>query len=62
MTLTPKDLMSVQEASVYLSMDEKALTALATERRIPCLEMNGAWIFSKKSLDKWRTQRDRQRA
>jgi hypothetical protein len=60
--VTAKDFMSVKEASTYLQMDEAALTTLATERRIPCMEMNGAWMFSKKSLDKWRSQRDGRRA
>jgi hypothetical protein len=55
--VTPKDVLNLKEASTYLSMDEKALMALVTERRIPCLELNGGWVFSKKSIDKWRTQR-----
>ncbi len=54
--MTTKDFMTVQEASVYLAMDEAALTLLASQRRIPCLEMNGTWVFSKKSIDKWRSQ------
>ncbi len=57
--MTPKDVMTVEEASLYLAMDAAALTALATERRIPCLELNGAWVFSRKSIDKWRRQRER---
>lgn len=53
--MTPKDVLSLQEASIYLAMDEATLSVLATERRIPCLEVNGAWVFSKKSIDKWRS-------
>ncbi len=60
--MTPKDVLSLKEASTYLSMDEATLTLLATERRIPCLELNGDWVFSKKSIDKWRTQRTATRA
>ena len=60
--MTPKDVLSLKEASTYLSMDEATLTVLATERRIPCLELNGDWVFSKKSIDKWRTQRAATRA
>jgi hypothetical protein len=60
--VTPKDVLSLKEASTYLSMDEATLTMLATERRIPCLELNGDWVFSKKSIDKWRTQRTATRA
>ncbi len=60
--VTPKDVMNVQEASTYLSIDVATLTSLATERRIPCLQLDGAWVFSKKSIDKWKTLRDRRRA
>ncbi|MBI4245632.1 MAG: helix-turn-helix domain-containing protein [Candidatus Rokubacteria bacterium] len=53
--MTPKDVMNMQEASRYLAMDEATLRALAVERRIPCLEVDGGWMFSKKSIDKWRS-------
>lgn len=59
MTPTPKDVLSIDEASTYLSIDKKALAALATERRIPCLQQDGGWVFSKKSIDKWRSQQSR---
>jgi excisionase family DNA binding protein len=51
----PKDTMTLQEASRYLSMDEQTVSRLAAERRIPALEQDGQWVFSKKSIDKWRT-------
>jgi Helix-turn-helix domain len=54
--VTPKDVMTMQEASAYLAIDEAALTLLASQRRIPCFEMNGTWVFSRKSIDKWRSQ------
>lgn len=60
--MTPKDVMNVQEACRYLAMDETTLRSLAAERRIPCLQVDGNWVFSKKSIDKWRTQRDRRRS
>jgi hypothetical protein len=53
--------MTVKEASTYLAMDEAALILLASERRIPCLQVNGAWMFSKKSIDKWRSQAENRR-
>lgn len=59
--MTPKDVMTVKEACTYLAMDEATLTLLATQRRIPCLQVNGAWMFSKKSIDKWRSQADKRR-
>jgi hypothetical protein len=59
----PKDVLSIDEASTYLAIDKTALAALATERRIPCLQQDGSWVFSKKSIDKWRSQqRQSQRA
>ena len=60
--MTTKDVMSVEEACAYLAMDEPTLTRLATERRIPCFQQNGAWVFSKKSIDKWRSLKERTRA
>ena len=56
---TTKDVLSIDEASTYLSIDKKALATLATERRIPCLQQDGGWVFSKKSIDKWRSQQSR---
>ena len=52
--MLPKDTMDVKEASRYLAMDEKVITQMAVERRIPALEHEGKWLFSKKSIDKWR--------
>ena len=57
--MNPKDVLSIEEASRYLAIDKKALADLATERRIPCLQADGAWVFSKKSIDKWRSQQIR---
>jgi hypothetical protein len=58
-TPTPKDALSIDEASTYLSMDKQALATLAIERRIPCLQLESGWVFSKKSIDKWRSQQSR---
>jgi len=55
----PKDTMDVKEASRYLAMDEKVVTQMAIERRIPAVEHEGKWLFSKKSIDKWRSQQSR---
>jgi excisionase family DNA binding protein len=46
--------MDVKEAARYLDMDEKTVAAMAAERRIPALQHEGKWLFSKKSIDKWR--------
>ena len=57
--LLPKNTMDVKEASRYLAMDEQTVVQMAVERRIPALEHNGKWLFSKKSIDKWRSQQSR---
>lgn len=58
--MTPKDMLSLKEASTYLAMEEGKLASLASERRIPSVQLHGAWMFSKKSIDKWRSQQTRQ--
>ncbi len=60
--MLPKDAMTVEEASTYLAMDEATVTRMAMERRIPSIEVEGAWVFSKKSIDKWRRQQERRKA
>ena len=54
--MTPKDMLDLRETAKYLGIDEASLKALAAERRIPCLQHDGGWMFSKKSIDKWRSQ------
>ena len=58
-SVAPKDQLTLEEASTYLAMDVPALTALARDRRIPSFEVNGPWVFSKRSIDKWRTTQAR---
>jgi len=60
--VTPKDVLSLEDASRSLAMEQSALQVMAAERRIPCLELNGGWVFSKKSIDKWRSQQAVRRA
>ncbi|HTK91047.1 MAG TPA: helix-turn-helix domain-containing protein [Verrucomicrobiae bacterium] len=60
--MVPKDTMSIQEASQYLAMDEQTVTRMASERRIPCLQHEGKWLFSKKSIDKWKARQTPARA
>jgi excisionase family DNA binding protein len=49
-------MLNLKEASTYLGVEERKLASLADERRIPSVQLNGAWVFSKKSIDKWRSQ------
>ena len=48
------DMMTLKEASAFLAMDEATVTRMAAERLIPSMEVEGAWVFSRKSIDKWR--------
>jgi excisionase family DNA binding protein len=52
--LLPKDTMDVKEAARYLAMDERTVAQMAVDRLIPAVEHEGKWLFSKKSIDKWR--------
>jgi excisionase family DNA binding protein len=52
-------MLSLEEASKYLSIERTTLTAMAEDRLIPCLRLDDCWMFSKKSIDKWRSQRPR---
>ena len=54
--MTPKDVLDLRETAKYLGIDESSLKVMASERRIPCLLLDGGWVFSKKSLDKWKSQ------
>lgn len=59
--MVPKDKMTMSEASAYLAVDAETLRRMASERSIPCLKVEGEWVFSKKSIDKWRRQRETKR-
>ena len=54
--LLPRDTMDVKEASRYLAMDEQTVARMAAERTIPAFQHEGKWLFSKKSIDKWRVR------
>lgn len=52
--MLPKDTMDLKEAARYLALDEKTVAQMAVDRLIPALEHEGKWLFSRKSIDKWR--------
>ena len=54
--MTPNDVLDLRETANYRGIDESSLKVMASERRIPCLLLDGGWVFSKKSLDKWKSQ------
>jgi excisionase family DNA binding protein len=57
-----KDAMTLKEASTYLTLDEGIVTRLAEERRIPAVRIDDQWLFSRKSLEKWRRLQARRSA
>lgn len=51
--MTFKDAMTVKEASTYLALDEGTVARMAETRQIPAVKVEGGWVFSRKSLQKW---------
>ena len=60
--MTFSDAMTVKEASTYLALDEITLAHLAEDRQVPAVKVDGQWVFSRKSLQKWQGLRTRQAA
>ena len=60
--MLPKDTMDVKEAARYLAMDETTVAQMAIDRLIPAVEHEGKWLFSKKSIDKWKARQPTARA
>lgn len=52
--LDSKDILSLDEASQYLGISQERLTqVIIKDELIPCVQISGQFIFSKKALDKW---------
>ncbi|GAA0086411.1 hypothetical protein UT300007_28510 [Clostridium sp. CTA-7] len=52
--LDSKDSLSLDEASQYLGISQERLTqVIIKDESIPCVQISGQFIFSKKALDKW---------
>lgn len=52
--LDSKDILSLDEASRYLGISQERLTqVIIKDESIPCVQISGQFIFSKKGLDKW---------
>lgn len=57
--MTVKDPISMRDASKFLDLDERTLSHLAEDRQVPAVRVDGAWVFSRKSLQKWQALRGR---
>ncbi|MDI9215799.1 helix-turn-helix domain-containing protein [Clostridium tertium] len=52
--LDSKDILSLDEASKYLGISQERLTqVIIKDDSIPCVQISGQFIFSKKALEEW---------
>jgi putative molybdopterin biosynthesis protein len=47
------DLLTTDEAAVYLRMSERKLYELVANGAVPCSKVTGRWLFPKTALDRW---------
>ena len=57
-----RDGMTMKEASTLLTLDEGQLVRMAEQRQIPAVKVEGQWLFSRKSLQKWQALQVRRAA
>jgi excisionase family DNA binding protein len=51
--MTPLELLTTDEAAVYLRLKERKLYELVADGAIPCTKVTGRWLFPKAELDQW---------
>ncbi|MDB1933061.1 helix-turn-helix domain-containing protein [Clostridium tertium] len=52
--LDSKDILSLDEAARYLGISQERLTqVIIKDDSIPCVQISGQFIFSKKALEEW---------
>src|SRR6266851_5092610 len=47
------DLLTTDEAAVYLRLSERKLYELVANAAVPCTKVTGRWLFPKAALDRW---------
>jgi excisionase family DNA binding protein len=47
------ELLTTEEAAVYLRMSERKLYELVARGTVPCTKATGRWLFPKPALDRW---------
>jgi excisionase family DNA binding protein len=47
------DLLTTEEAAVYLRLSERKLYELVGGGAVPCTKVTGRWLFPKAALDRW---------
>src|ERR1041384_205201 len=47
------DLLTTDEAAVYLRLSERKLYELVANGAVPCTKVTGKWLFPRAALDRW---------
>src|SRR3954465_548128 len=47
------DLLTTEEAAVYLRLSERKLYELVANGAVPCTKVTGKWLFSRAAPDRW---------
>src|SRR5258707_1887093 len=47
------DLLTTDEAAVYLRLSERKLYELVATGAVPCTKVTGRWLFPRAALDRW---------
>jgi excisionase family DNA binding protein len=47
------DLLTTDEAAIYLRLSERKLYKLVANGAVPCTKVTGKWLFPKAALDRW---------
>ncbi len=53
MAIHMPDLLTTEEAAVYLRLSERKLYELVANGAVPCTKVTGKWLFPKSALDRW---------
>jgi excisionase family DNA binding protein len=47
------ELLTTDEAAIYLRLSERKLYELVANGAVPCTKVTGKWLFPKAALDRW---------
>jgi putative molybdopterin biosynthesis protein len=48
-----RELLTTEEAALYLRLSERKLYELVANAAVPCTKVTGKWLFPKAALDRW---------
>jgi excisionase family DNA binding protein len=55
MFLLMPELLTTDEAAIYLRLSERKLYELVANAAVPCSKVTGRWLFPRAALDRWVT-------